>query len=169
MSFSETALRCEAALCCRDVKTFMSFTDGPTFSVLVVLRMEAALAFSATKRKRGPALTRGPITNHGVAPLKGNVRKKRAALLRTLHWPWEERDRYRQHDRKPVVAGLDDGFHHKVRVRRRAAGSASYVVDQREREEEKNAAELRHPVDPRLRRKREFWWWRGHGGQRKKL
>jgi len=36
-----------AALCCRNVRTFFSFSDGPTFAVLVMLRIESDSVWGA--------------------------------------------------------------------------------------------------------------------------
>jgi len=49
MSFSETALCCGGLVLQRIKDLITSSTFGPIFSVLVVLRIEAAVGFSATK------------------------------------------------------------------------------------------------------------------------
>jgi len=88
----ETALRC-SSLVLQKRQDLFSFSDGPTFAVLVMLRIESDSAFPTTqeqhnslakecvarqKAKRGPAITRGSvIINQGERRLR-TTRKLRS-------------------------------------------------------------------------------------------
>jgi len=96
----------ETALCCGSLvmqkrKDLLSFSNGPCFTVIVMLRIESASAFSTTqqqhnslakecvtrqKAKRGPAITRGSIIINQGERRSRTIRKQNyAAILQMSH------------------------------------------------------------------------------------
>jgi len=92
----ETALRC-GSLVLQRCKDLLSFSYGPTFMVLVMLRIECFGFFhyqratqlvgqgtrNKASQKRGLGITRGPIK--GKRHIRTTRKQKYAAILQTLH------------------------------------------------------------------------------------